>query len=282
LGIEDFGLGPLLTMLSRFDLPEASLMYFENRLTKLLKEAKELRRMGRRSPFMGIDELIQMADEGEFYQERWAEGSSVVNRTIRSRLEQIRETGIFAKGRDEASSFHECYRKIEDGGALILDISRLSNRARSGFVQAMIGQIRKMAEAQEERFPFLFFEEAHLYVASRTIGFLVSRARHLGITLFFVTNMISGLDESVLRQADNLFLFRLPFEDDVRYVAKSAMADLETISSLIRRLKSHHCLIIGEVTNFYPTILQVDSLSGIRTGGETKYFFKPAVQLKLL
>lgn len=97
---------------------------------------------------------------------------------------------------------------------------------------------------------------------------------HLGITSFFVTNMITGLDEAVLRQADNLFLLNLPFEDDVRHVARCAITDYETMSAFVRRLRSFHALLIGKGTGGYPLILRVDELAGINTAGETKFFFK--------
>lgn len=80
-------------------------------------------------------------------------------------------------------------------------------------------------------------------------------------------------NNGVLRQADNLFLLRLPFEDDVRHVAKSAKTDYETLSSFVRRLPDYHALAIGEVTRGYPLIFRVDSLRGVNTAGETKLLF---------
>jgi hypothetical protein len=42
---------------------------------------------------------------------------------------------------------------------------------------------------------------------------------------------VGGLDETVLRQTDNLLLAHLPFDNDVRHVGKSAMTDQETMSA---------------------------------------------------
>lgn len=273
LSVRQFGLGPLLTMLSRFGLPETSAVYFENRMARLLAEADSLQARGKRPPFLGIRELIQLAEEGEFGP------SEVVNAAIRSRLEAVRNTGIFASGPEEAASLYNQYSRIHGGGALIIDISGLSNLARFGFVQALIEIIRDICEAEiglgTGCFPFIFFEEAHLYISRNTIGYIVTRARHLGMTSFFVTNMISGLDEAVLRQADNLFLLHLPFDDDVRHISKSALTDQETMASFIRRLRHHHALVLGEVTGQYPIIIRVDPLQGVNTAGETQFFFKP-------
>jgi hypothetical protein len=248
-------------------------MYFENRMARLLQEAWHMERQGRTPPFMGIQHLIDMAEELEFSQN---EG---VSAAIRSRLEAARNTGVFAEQAGEATSLQAEYDKVRNGGALVIDISSLTNLSRQGFVQAIIDIIREICERELQRgtgrFPFVFFEEAHLYISHNTIGYIVTRSRHLGITCFFVTNMISGLDETVLRQVDNLFLLYLPFDDDVRHISKSAMVDQETMGSFVKRLRRHHALILGDVTRQYPVIVKVKELKGIHTAGETQYFFKP-------
>ncbi len=275
LGVRQFGLGPLLTMLARYGLPEVSRLHFENRLAQLFREMSEWEARGRRPPFIGIEQLIQMAEEGEF---TGGYGTDVVNGAIRNRLQALRNTGIFARSPEEAVSLHDRYQEIRGGGALIIDIANLGNLARGGLVQAIIEVVKDICEEEIERgthrFPFLFFEEAHLYVSRGSIDYLVTRARHLGVTSFFVTNMITGLDEAVLRQADNLFLLYLPFEDDVRHVSKSAITDYETIASFAKRLRRFHALVIGNVTNRYPLIVRVDRLAGVNTAGETRFFFK--------
>ncbi|MBL7119932.1 MAG: ATP-binding protein [Dehalococcoidia bacterium] len=274
LGIRQFGLAPLMIMLAKYGLPEVSAMHFESRLARLLREMVEWESMDRKPPFVGLEQLIQMAEQGEF------SDADVVNAAIRSRLIALKGTKIFAARPEEAASLRDSYREIRDGGALVIDVSGLSNAARSGLVQAIIEMIKEICDEEIEsgceRFPFTFFEEAHLYVSRASIDYIVTRARHLGMSSFFVTNMIGGLDEAVLRQADNLFLLYLPFEDDVRHVSKSAITDYETLSSFVKRLRKYHALIIGRATSFYPLIVQVDHLEGVNTAGETRFFFKPA------
>ena len=276
LGVQHFGLQPLMTILQRYGLPEVSALHFENRIARLWAEAEALGTNGsRKAPYIGLEQLIQMAEEGEF-----GGGSSamVINHAIRSRLESLRNTHIFARSASEAASLGTAYRQIREGGALVIDISALSNLAREGFVQAIIELVKDLCLSEIEhgthRFPFIFFEEAHLYVSPRSIDYIVTRARHLGITSFFVTNMIHGLDEAVLRQADNLFLLRIPFEDDVRHVARSAATDFETMAAFVRRLRRRHALAIGTVTSHYPLIFDVDPLEGVNTAGETRFFFQ--------
>jgi hypothetical protein len=272
LGIRQFGLSPLVTMLTKFGLPEVSAMHFENRMARLLQEAWHYEQQGRHAPFIGIQHLLEMADDLEF------SSNEVVSAAIRSRLEAARNTGVFADHPDESTSLQAEYDKIRQGGALVIDISSLTNLSRQGFVQAIIDIIREICECEIQRgtgrFPFVFFEEAHLYISRNTIGYIVTRSRHLGITCFFVTNMVGGLDETVLRQVDNLFLLNLPFDDDVRHIGKSAIIDQETMSSFVKRLRQHHTLILGDVTRQYPVIIKVKELKGIKTAGETQYFFK--------
>jgi hypothetical protein len=273
LGIRQFGLSPLVTMLTKFGLPDVSAMYFETRMSRLLQEAWYHEQQGRTPPFIGIQHLIDMADDLEF------SPNEVVSAAIRSRLEAARNTGVFADHPQEATSLQAEYDKIRNGGALVIDISNLTNLSRHGFVQAIIDILREICEREIQqgtgRFPFVFFEEAHLYISRNTIGYIVTRSRHLGLTCFFVTNMVGGLDESVLRQVDNLFLLYLPFDDDVRHISKSAIVDQETMGSYVKRLRRHHALILGDITRQYPMIIKVKELKGIHTAGETQYFFKP-------
>lgn len=275
LGVRQFGLSPLMTMLQRYGLPEVSALHFENRLARLWEEAEAMEKNGRNTPYVGLDQLIQMAEQNEF-----GGGSStvIINHAIRSRLEALKNTHIFARTPAEAASLGKAYRQIRSGGALVIDISALSNLAREGFVQAIIELVKDLClwelEQGTHSFPFIFFEEAHLYVSRRSIDYIVTRARHLGITSFFVTNMIHGLDEAVLRQADNLFLLRIPFEDDVRHVSRGAATDYETMEAFVRRLRQRHALTIGVATAQYPVIFAVDPLQEVNTAGETRYFFQ--------
>ncbi len=275
LGVRQFGLPPLMTLLQRFGLPEVSALYFENRLTRLWAEAETMEREQGQAPYIGLQQLIQMAEANEF---GGGSNALVVNQAIRSRLEAVKNTHIFARTVQEAASLGDTYRLIRHGGAMVIDISGLSNLAREGFVQAIIELVKDLClweiENDNHRFPFIFFEEAHLYVSRQSIDYIVTRARHLGITSFFVTNMIHGLDETILRQADNLFLLRVPFEDDVRHVSRGAATDYETMAAFVRRLRQHHALVIGNVTAQYPLIFRVDPLEGINTAGETRFFFR--------
>jgi hypothetical protein len=263
LGVREIGVEALSVMLEAFGTPATSLLYFETRLSKLFQEKKE---------FIGIDELISMAEEGEFYPTQSGYAADAVNRTLRSRLEALKLTGMVARSPLEASSFAGVWKEIREGGAVAFDLSGLSTPARMGFAQALLRFLFALVE-EEEKVPFVFFEEAHLYVTPQGIDALVTRARHTGITSFFITNTPTALPEGVLRAADNLFVFRLPLEEDINWVAKSGMIEESSLFVLVKGLPQHACLALGEISAGYPLILEPDPLLGCETRGKTRYYF---------
>jgi len=263
LGVREIGVEALSVMLEAFGTPATSLLYFETRLSKLFQEKKD---------FIGIDELIFMAEEGEFYPTQSGYAADAVNRTLRSRLEALKLTGMVARSPLEASSFTGVWKEIREGGAIAFDLSGLSTPARMGFAQALLRFLFALVE-EEEKVPFVFFEEAHLYVTPQGIDALVTRARHTGITSFFITNTPTALPEGVLRAADNLFIFRLPLEEDIKWVAKSGMIEESYLFVLVKALPQHACLALGEISGGYPLILGPDPLLGCETRGKTRYYF---------
>jgi hypothetical protein len=271
LGVREIGVEALSVMLEAFGTPATSLLYFETRLSRLFQEKKE---------FIGIDELISMAEEGEFYPTQSGYAADAVNRTLRSRLEALKLTGMVARSPLEASSFAGVWKEIREGGAVAFDLSGLSTPARMGFAQALLRFLFALVE-EEEKVPFVFFEEAHLYVTPQGIDALVTRARHTGITSFFITNTPTALPEGVLRAADNLFVFRLPLEEDIKWVAKSGMIEESSLLALVQALPKYACLALGEATEAYPVVLLPDPLLGVDTRGKTRYFFAlPAKEIQ--
>ena len=145
---------------------------------------------------------------------------------------------------------------------MAFDLSGLPTPARIGFAQALLRFLFALVE-EEEKVPFVFFKEAHLYVTPQGIDALVTRARHTGITSFFITNTPTALPEAVLRAADNLFVFQLPLEEDIKWVAKSGMTGESSLLTLVQALPRHACLALGEATEAYPVVLLPDSFMGV-------------------
>jgi hypothetical protein len=197
-----------------------------------------------------------------------------VYRAIMSRLDQIHGLNLFAESQDEGESFQQKYDLCaKRGGAIVVDLAPLSSKfARETFVGATLDMIESVAMSTS-KLPFVFLEEAHLYTTGDRIENLVTRARHLGVTSTFVTNMVTQLNETVLRQVDNLFLLYLPHSDDVRHVSKSATTDEETVSSFAQRIERHHALVVGTASGYYPIVFKVADPEGVEMAGETRYAF---------
>ncbi len=271
--IESFGRRAFIRLFEKFNPTETTRNMFEQRINAMFDRIdqldlanKQVEKSRQRSrPFVNIDFI-----RSEFQ----ARINEAVQQAIMDRLEQIEALNLFAQDAGVGSSFDEAYALCaERGGALVIDLAPLHSQfARETFVGATLDMVERVA-ATSPRLPFVFFEEAHLYASGERIANLVTRARHLGVTSTFVTNMITQLDETVLRQVDNLFLLYLPHKDDVRHVSKSATTDEETVSAFAQRIEMHHAMVVGRATGNYPIVFRVAAPQKIDMAGETRYAF---------
>jgi len=272
--IESFGRRGFIRLFDHYTPTETTRNLFETRVNESFDQLDQLDLANRQAPaerqrprpFFNIDHI-----RGLFPANRTNEH---VRNAIMDRLEQIEGLHLFAVNRDESSSFDEAYALCaQRGGTLVIDLAPLTSKfARETFVGATLDMVERVAQTSP-RLPFVFFEEAHLYASGDRIDNLVTRARHLGITSTFVTNMVTQLNETVLRQVDNLFLLYLPHKDDVKHVAKSATTDEETVSAFAQRIEQHHAMVVGAATGNYPLVFRVATPEGINMAGQTKYAF---------
>ena len=100
----------------------------------------------------------------------------------------------------------------------------------------------------------------------------MTRMRHFGIFTTFITNQPDTIQETIYRQADNIFLFNFTNEHDLDVVSRAARVDAETVRSIARDLPPHHCLTLGKVVSDFPIVARVRALD-IKTMGETRLFF---------
>jgi DNA helicase HerA-like ATPase len=136
----------------------------------------------------------------------------------------------------------------------------------------MLSKLCRLLEKRILNAVFLIAEEAHLYLRETYWEDIVTRMRHLGIFATFITNQPDSIDESVYRQADNIFLFNFTNENDLNTVSKATMTDVETINTIAKELPPHHCLILGKVVNDFPIISKINRLR-VKTMGHTRFFF---------
>ena len=120
----------------------------------------------------------------------------------------------------------------------------------------------------------MFFEEAHFYTSQDEILNLITRGRHLGLTLFFITNTPGELPEVVFRQLDNLICTGLRHGADLRTIAKSALSDDDTLQSLAVGLGQREAMIVGRATGNFPIVVDVlDLPEGHPSTGATRSFW---------
>lgn len=192
-----------------------------------------------------------------------------------SRLEQVDEMGIFTDGEHPSISLSEAYELACRARPIVFDMSELSNTMKTALVRAVFRCLENAmadeATSGRGRYPYTIYDEAQMYITEREILGLIARSRHHGIASVFVSNMPNKIPEVVYRQLDNLWVMPLSDRDDLRALARSSLADLDTIEALVTRLRPRQTLLIGRLTDRYPLVVDIDDLPPhVKKSGETK------------
>jgi len=196
-----------------------------------------------------------------------------VRDALASRFYSFVNSGFFTDCFGEALLLDESLLKAKDqGGALVINLRNTSNIDRQIVVEYVLGKLIDSLSSWKLRAVFLFAEEAHLYIRETYWDDIVTRMRHYGIFSTFITNQPDTIQESIYRQADNIFLFNFSNEHDLDVVSRAARVDAETVRSIARDLPPHHCLALGKVVCDFPIVARVRALD-IKTMGETRLFF---------
>jgi hypothetical protein len=273
LGLPHSGLDALIAMLRQFGLPRAVAMYFESHVARHLGHSKDQDDGNQPPPFLGLDDLIHLAQDLE------ATGQAVVGGAIRSCLEAIKRTEIFATQPAEAMAFWDGYAQIGHGGALVIDLSKLPRRIRTGIVGSLVGLLRDIAArdsaTQSNHPPFMFFDDAQALVPRHFIADVLLPARPLGLTSFFITRTVAHFEDTLPYGVDNLFLQQVASDDELRLLARAGLVDADTLRGIGRRLRPDHCLLMGKATGDYPIIFAVKPRDGIELTSESSAFSRP-------
>ncbi len=191
-----------------------------------------------------------------------------------SRFHSFANSGFFTDCPGEATLLDESIFKSKDnGGAIVINLKNTSNIDRQIVVEYVLGKLVDSLSNWKLKAVFLFAEEAHLYLRETYWDDIVTRMRHYGIFTTFITNQPDTIQETIYRQADNIFLFNFTNEHDLDVVSRAARVDAETVRSIARDLPPHHCLTLGKVVSDFPIVARVRALD-IKTLGETRLFFK--------
>jgi len=197
-----------------------------------------------------------------------------VRDALYSRYMTIVNSGFFTDNMAEAIDFEKLLSKTEreGGGAIVIDLSDTSPSDRQMIVEYVLANLQDALSDWKIRAVFLFAEEAHLYLRETYWDDIVTRMRHFGLFATFITNQPNTIHENIYRQADNIFLLNFVNEHDLQVISRAARADAETITSIVRDLPPHHCLLLGKVVKDFPIVVKVRPLN-VKTMGQTRYFF---------
>jgi hypothetical protein len=269
LAMAHVGMDAFSTLLRRFGLPKAVAMYFTSHVARRFARLRSQHDMDQRPPFLGIDDLMHVARDLE------AEGQAVAGGAILSCLDAIKQAQVFATQPSEAIAFWDGYAQIRHGGTLVIDLSKLPTCARTSVVSSLVSSLREVSAGEggmeTAPLPCMFFDEAQALVARHFITDVLLPMSHLGLTSFFVTTMVTNLEDHLQHEADNLFLCQLT-PDDVRHLAKRSRVDAATLQSVGRRLRTHHSLLVGRATGEYPIIFAMEPLDTTEVAGERPAF----------
>jgi len=265
LGLPHIDLDGLATMLRQFGLPTAMAMYFKSHVARRLARLSGQDDEDQSALFLGIDDLIRLAEDLE------ANGQAVAGGAILACLDAIKQTRVFATQPAEATAFQDGYAQIRHGGALVINLSRLPQYARTGVVASLIGILREFSggqmDTETDQLPCMFFDDAESLGARQVIRPL----SHPDLMSFVVTTMVSPLTDHLQQEVDNLFLCQLA-SVDVHHLAKHSRVDAATLRGIGQRLRTHHSLLVGRATGGYPIVFAVEPLDRVDMTRETAAF----------
>jgi DNA helicase HerA-like ATPase len=250
----EVGLGTMMDiLLHALDLPGTSARVFA-RIWRQLEQKNEL-------TVKSLGEAIAESDCHES-----------VRDALQSRYNTLVDSGIFTDDPSTANS-RQLLERLAVGEAVVVNMKNQSYMIRRIVVELLLSKITELLSRSRLRAVFLFAEEAHLYLRETYWDDIVTRMRHLGIFTTFITNQPDTIQESIYRQADNIFLFNFTNERDLDVVARAAKIDGESVKLLVKDLPAGHCLAIGDIVHDFPIVVNIRSLDVEALGG-TRYFFQ--------
>ncbi len=196
-----------------------------------------------------------------------------VREAIYSRFNTLLDLELFTNDQSQAFDFSTFEKKMNEGHAYVINMKDEHPISRRLIVELFISKVTEELSEMRLKAVFLFAEEAHFYLRETYWDDIVTRMRHLGIFTTFVTNSPDTVQESVYRQADNIFMFNFTNEHDLDAVSKVAKIDAESLKSIVKDLPAHNCLIVGDIVRDFPVVVNIKPLD-VQTMGQTRHFFQ--------
>ncbi|MFQ6010958.1 MAG: ATP-binding protein [Nitrososphaerales archaeon] len=200
-----------------------------------------------------------------------------VKEALFSRFQSLKESNLFSDDVNRGVSFEELINNNSEGGMFVLSLGSLSSIARRVVVEVVLGKIMDLLKRQKIPPLFLFAEEAHTYVRETWWEDIITRMRHFGIFTTFVTNQPDAIGRGIYRQMDNIFLYNFNNENDLDLLSQASASDGITIRSLVKGLSKGSCLVLGDISNDLPLLVDIDDTE-LQTLGKSRLFFKKQVE----
>jgi uncharacterized protein len=118
------------------------------------------------------------------------------------------------------------------GRAIVINLKNTSNIDRQIVVEYVLGKFVDSLSNWKLKAVFLFAEEAHLYLVETYWDDIVTRILHYGFFTIFITNQPDTIQETIYRQADNIFLFNFTNGHDLDVVSRAARVEARQYGQL--------------------------------------------------
>ncbi|MEM0002585.1 MAG: DUF87 domain-containing protein, partial [Thermoproteota archaeon] len=203
-----------------FNLPQSSIMEI-SRIWDRLKESGHL-------SFKLLKKEIAFAQINDYIRD-----------ALIRRLELLDSSGIITDDLPEKTFIDEF--KSPEGKCISLMLRGQSSIFRKLIIQLSMNQLLESLENGSLEPIFLFAEEAHLYQDMSFWEDLVTRMRHLGLSLFFITNEPESLSKFIYRQSDSIFIFNYINDNDIAFLSKVTDLDSDSLSAFVSNLPERCC-----------------------------------------
>lgn len=171
------------------------------------------------------------------------------------------------------SDFEGKINRLEKtGGALIVNLKGENKPRRRMIVGHIMSRVSRLRKNKEISPISIFAEEAQLYITKSLWDDILTRMRHYGIFPTFITNDPRTLPDEVYSLCDNLVSFSFHNEDDLKQLSKAKMIDLDTLQ-ILQSIEFQSALIIGNITDEFPILVDIGSERNVMMGGETEELF---------
>jgi len=142
----------------------------------------------------------------------------------------------------------------------VISLRNLSSVERKILVEILLKKLSLLLEKNTLPPFFLFAEEAHIYVRDTFWEDVITRMRHFGLFIIFITNQPDTLDHLIFRQLDNIFIFRFLNDKDLESLSRVSNVDSITIKSIVKDLRKGQVLVIGNIVGLFPIVASVREL----------------------